>query len=249
MSLKDRMKDFIKYKRLSQAEFGSILNKSAGWVNNIGYSLKDEQLTLLNEHFPELNKDWLLTGEGEMLNKEEPKPTPITYRPEGKIINPHDFHKKDVYIIPVKGRGGLHNAFYDDLMLNELEIEKLSLKTHEPNGSVWFKIEVEGISMDDSTSEYDGSKYSLCEGDWVYCCSIPKSEWRCNLHFNKKKTYCFFHNIRGIIFKKVAYHNTETGELTLQSLNKDKESFPNFNINIAECSFICNIKKVITEFH
>ncbi len=171
------------------------------------------------------------------------------YESEGKIINPKDYPEKSVYVVPIKGRGGLYNAYYDELALDDLEIEQLSIKFPSSKGSTWFKIEVEGVSMDDSTADFEGSKYSLCEGDWAYCRSIPKIYWKSKLHFNSVKIFCFFHNIRGIIFKKVIEHNPETGELTLHSLNKDKERFPDFKINIAECSYICNVLKVITEFN
>ncbi|TXK78722.1 hypothetical protein [Mesonia sp. K4-1] len=167
---------------------------------------------------------------------------------EGKIIDVNELPVKDVYVIPIKGKGGLEQAYYDDLALNKLNIEKLSIKKPSSNGSKWFKIEVEGVSMDDSTNDYDGSKYSLAEGDWAYCRSIPRIHWRDKLHINSVKVFCFFHNTRGIIFKKVKSHNTETGELLLCSLNKNKKEYPDFTINVAECSYICNVIKVLSEF-
>ncbi len=170
------------------------------------------------------------------------------YKPEGKVIDVNELPEKSVLVIPIKGRGGLENAYYDDLLLNELKVEKLSIKKASSNGSKWFKIEVEGISMDDSTNDFDGSKYSLCEGDWAYCRSIPKIHWKNKLHFTSVKVFCFFHNTRGIIFKKVKTHNPETGVLLLTSINKDKKIFPDFEINVAECSYICNVLKVLSEF-
>lgn len=175
----------------------------------------------------------------------EPK---IEYKPEGKIIDVRELPVKDVYVIPIKGKGGFENAYYDDLALKELEIEKLTIKKPSSNGSKWFKIEVDGVSMDDSTEDFEGSKFSLCEGDWTYCRSIPKIHWKNKLHFNSVKVFCFFHNTRGIIFKKVKSHNVENGELILTSLNKDKKQFPDFTINVAECSYICNVIKVLSEF-
>lgn len=192
--------------------------------------------------FPDTDYNWLLTGEKSV---NEPLKT---FKPEGKVINVNELPVKDVIVIPIKGRGGLENAFYDDLALNEMEVEKLTIKKPSSKGSKWFKIEVEGVSMDDSTADFEGSKYSLCEGDWAFCRSIPKTNWRDKLHFNRVKVFCFFHNTRGIIFKKVIDHNTETGEIVLRSLNKDKKRFPDFKINIAECSYICNVLIVQSEF-
>lgn len=133
------------------------------------------------------------------------------YNIEGKIINDNKLPKKKVHIVPIKGRGGLENAYYDVLAINELEVEDLTIKKESSKGSKWFKIEVEGVSMDDSTEDFEGSKYSLCEGDWAYVRSVPKIHWRNKLHFNSVKAFCFFHNVRGILFKKVKSHNTENG--------------------------------------
>jgi hypothetical protein len=172
----------------------------------------------------------------------------ITYKSEGKIIDDKDYPSKIVHVIPIKGRGGLEDSYFADEVITKLEKEKLTIKEESSNGSTWFKIEVEGISMDDSTKDYDGSKYSLCEGDWTYCRSIPRIHWKNKLHFNSVKAFCFFHNSRGIIFKKVKSHNLENGELVLSSLNPDKKQFPDFTINIGECSYICNVRQVLTEF-
>lgn len=45
---------------------------SNGYVNNIRKSIKSDKFdTNIATHFPELNKFWLLFGEGEMLNEPE----------------------------------------------------------------------------------------------------------------------------------------------------------------------------------
>lgn len=199
--------------------------------------------TLGVEDIDKILKGLNKTEQENLLSEQEAK-----YKSEGKIIKDEDYPVKEVTIISIKGKGGLENAFYDRLYLDKLKKEPLTIKKPSSNGSEWFKIEVEGISMDDSTKDFEGSKYSLAEGDWAYCRSIPKINWRSKLHFNKVKVFCFFHNTRGIIFKKVKEHNIETGELLLTSLNPDKKEYPDFKINIAECSYICNVIKVLSEF-
>lgn len=183
------------------------------------------------------------------LNTDIVKEDEIEYESEGKILNDDSLFTKQVTIIPVKGRGGLENAFYDRLYLNNMKKEELLLKEKSSEGSEWFKIEVEGVSMDDSTADFEGSKYSLVEGDWAYCRSIQKMHWRNKLHFNSVKVFCFFHNTRGIIFKKVIDHNTETGVLLLSSINPDKAQFPDFEINISECSYVLNVIEVRTNYN
>lgn len=192
---------------------------------------EDEKVTLTFE---------LPVDENENNKVEDPEPE--TYTPEGRIIERDNYPKKTVHVIPIKGRGGLENAFFDEVKFKDLEKEILTIKEPSSNGSKWFKIEVEGVSMD------DGSKRSLAEGDWAYCRSIGKQYWKSKFHAHKYDIFCFFHNERGIIFKKIKDQNVETGELLLESLHPDKKKYPDFTIKVSECSYICNVIKVLSEF-
>lgn len=231
--------------RFANAELSKNLGFSKGVVSEYLNNKKRVSQNFIEEleNYYEINYLEFLKSSQNELN--EPQ---IEYKPEGKIVNIEDLPVKDVYIVPIKGRGGLESSYFADEVITKLKKEKLTIKKPSSNGSKWFKIEVEGISMDDSTNEFDGSKYSLCEGDWAYCRSIPRVNWRNKLHLNKVKVFCFFHNTRGIIFKKVKSHNVETGDLILTSLNQDKKQFPDFKINVGECTYICNVIKVLSEF-
>ncbi|MDY3512774.1 helix-turn-helix transcriptional regulator [Riemerella anatipestifer] len=74
-SVKERLKEFLKYKNLSQKKFEEICGLSNGYVNSMRKSIKpetyDEQIA---PNFPELNKVWLLLGKGEMLKSSEETP-------------------------------------------------------------------------------------------------------------------------------------------------------------------------------
>jgi DNA-binding XRE family transcriptional regulator len=230
---------------LTQSEF----------AQEVGVSLSAVRLWERGETKPKLKYALKIIELDKAFNKEKHKEIEHSelmtseYQPEGRIINEESLFTKQVAIIPVKGRGGLENAFYDRLYLNNMKKEELLLKEKSSEGSEWFKIEVEGVSMDDSTSDFEGSKYSLVEGDWAYCRSIPKMHWRNKLHFNSVKVFCFFHNTRGIIFKKVLAHDIETGVLLLSSINPDKGQFPDFEINISKCSYVLNVIEVRTNYN
>lgn len=76
MSVKERVTEFIKYKKLSVRKFESLCGLSFGYINNMRVSIQPGKITNIARQFPELNTGWLLTGEGEMLKtlKEEPIP-------------------------------------------------------------------------------------------------------------------------------------------------------------------------------
>ena len=70
-SVKQRIIQFIKYKRISQRKFESTIGVSNGFINNISKSIGADKMQSIESAFPELNKSWLLTGEGEMLNQKQ----------------------------------------------------------------------------------------------------------------------------------------------------------------------------------
>lgn len=76
MSIKDRLIKFIKYKGISVREFERNVDLSNGYINKIKGNIGEDKLNNILQEYPELNKVWLLTEEGEMINetKEVSKP-------------------------------------------------------------------------------------------------------------------------------------------------------------------------------
>ena len=70
MSVKQRIIDFIKYIGISQRAFEKAIGLSNGYINNISVSIGHDKLLRISQHFPELNTEWLMTGEGQMLKKD-----------------------------------------------------------------------------------------------------------------------------------------------------------------------------------
>lgn len=70
MTVKDRLLKFMEHVDMSQGRFEKHVGLSNGYVNNIGRGINSAQLNKISEKFPELNTNWLLNGEGEMLKPE-----------------------------------------------------------------------------------------------------------------------------------------------------------------------------------
>ena len=66
-TVKERIKEFIKFKNISIRKFEKICNLSNGYVNGINQTIMPNKTSIINLKFPELNIGWLLTGKGEML--------------------------------------------------------------------------------------------------------------------------------------------------------------------------------------
>lgn len=67
MTVKDRVREFVKFKGISMSQFERICGLSVGYVNAMRVSFGKDYLNNVLKQFPELNREWLLYGEGEML--------------------------------------------------------------------------------------------------------------------------------------------------------------------------------------
>lgn len=70
MSVKDRLIDFLKYKGLSQSKFEKSIGASNGYINSMRKGIGAERLEQVRREYPDLNIDWLLSGNGNMLNSQ-----------------------------------------------------------------------------------------------------------------------------------------------------------------------------------
>lgn len=62
MTVKERLTEFLNYRRIGQAKFSSIAGLSRGYVNNKVNTIGPEAQPKIATAFPDLNMAWLLTG-------------------------------------------------------------------------------------------------------------------------------------------------------------------------------------------
>lgn len=67
MAFKDRINELIAWLKISRAEFERRAGLSNGYTRNLGGVPGAEKLEAILRAFPEVSREWLLTGEGEML--------------------------------------------------------------------------------------------------------------------------------------------------------------------------------------
>lgn len=89
---KDRLTRFLKHEGVTKSEFSRIMGLSSGYVGSMRKSMPQEKIKRLLENFPQLNRDWLLYGEGEMLHE-----LPSDY--DGSQNNPE--HLRDEFMVPL----------------------------------------------------------------------------------------------------------------------------------------------------
>ena len=79
-SVKQRLIRFAKLKCKSVRAFEMANNLTVGYINAIRVSIQPDKIQRIASHYPDLNIDWLMTGSGEMLVKNDEmvsEPAPI----------------------------------------------------------------------------------------------------------------------------------------------------------------------------
>ena len=71
-TIKERVMEFIKFKKISVKEFENRCGLSNGYIGSMRKGFGPGKLNNVLTAFPELNRDWLLYGEGEMQNSVKP---------------------------------------------------------------------------------------------------------------------------------------------------------------------------------
>ena len=66
-TVKERLIEFLKFKRLSQKRFEEAVGLSNGYINSLKKSPTATKLQSILSTYPDLDEKWLLTGEGSMI--------------------------------------------------------------------------------------------------------------------------------------------------------------------------------------
>ena len=71
-SVKERTIEFIKSQKITMKEFETRCGLSTGYVTSMRKGYGADKLNNVLKAFPQLNRDWLLYGEGSMLSASDP---------------------------------------------------------------------------------------------------------------------------------------------------------------------------------
>lgn len=68
-TVKERLLEYLRANRITQAEFGRMMGVSSAYVSTMRESLSLDMQKKVKAAFPDLNMQWLIFGEGEMIVK------------------------------------------------------------------------------------------------------------------------------------------------------------------------------------
>jgi len=153
----------------------------------------------------------------------------VVAEPEGIYVNFNHF--KLVPLVTQRARAGFLAGWEDPEYLEELP--KVPWEVDREYKGRYLTFEVAGDSME----SIDNPRESLYEGDLLLCREVGRQHWRNRLHI-RQWDFVLAHAQQGVLVKRIAEHNTETGELTLHSLNP---YYQDFTVNMNDLIAIFNI--------
>lgn len=137
-TVKDRTLEFIKFKGLTMKAFEQRCDLSTGYVTSMRKGYGSEKLNNVLTAFPELNREWLLYGEGDMLSSTS------SAQPQPSVKNERvvDDEAYKVPLVPISALGGSLNDFNTAVCRDDCETVISPIK------DIDMAIKISGDSME-----------------------------------------------------------------------------------------------------
>lgn len=237
-SVKQRLIKYLETKKIGRNKFEAMAGISLGYITHLKNSPGAAQLVKILTAAPDLNRDWLLTGDGSMLNTSDVTPMasadlqPYTTtkagmefseRADGQII-------MQVPIVPISALGSPADEYAT--LIAEGNWETMPFIVDSVHHGKYFAFRVEGDSMDNGTRE------SFARKDIVLVRELARDKWLPRLHYNQWPYWVvvFGNNVR----IKQIIDQDDQGNITLHSLNPSPE-YTDFTLCLDDISRLFNV--------
>lgn len=268
MSLRDRIKAFIDYLGVETRAFELACDLSNGFVNNLGHSMREASLNKIINTYPQLNRNWLLTGDGTMLHhgnklhspqKEQTfykaLPQPVLEAKPIRLADPFGFEATNdkiyqlpdeslimqVPVIPYKAWASYLRGHADPEFYDGLQT--MPVPVDVAHKGTYLIFEVGGESMLNP-----GSRKCIWPGEKIIGRDLKRENWKYKLHYNSTDAWVIVHKERGIVVKEIIAHNVDNGEITLRSWNPDKNEHPDYTVYLEDVEQIFNVVDPFNRF-
>lgn len=135
--LRERVRALLKALNITQRDFERSIGAAVGYVNGLKNTIGNDKAMKLFEHYPNVSRDWLLFGEGEMLKSDS---QPAEERPIKMPLG------RTVPLLDVEAMAGYPSGLVDaDLS----EVRHI----HSPVSDVDVAITTRGNSMEPTIPE------------------------------------------------------------------------------------------------
>lgn len=239
MTLKERLLSYLEFKEIKKSHFEKNIGVSNGYINSLKKSPSAARLNEIKNRYKDINIEWLLTGEGEMIKMEGKDPTVNVQLDKDQKSIPSDLKDKnrqmyvvadDKSIYPVQdGITQIDDSAHMEVEFRDLSVsagplsrtyEQASKKTllvpKEYDRGEYLVVRVDGNSMQ------DGTEYSIPAGANILIKRIypEKGESlpiRGNLFVIDAKD--------GQALKQIIEHNVDEGYIVCHSYNPEYSDY------------------------
>lgn len=200
---------------ISQSTFSHIFQEHTT-------KLSKKTARILSEYF-NVNNYWLITGNGEMLCKQNQANAIFA----AAILNPIA-----APLITQEAYAGYMIGYNDPQFLTN-QPKYYSQMEYANNGN-YVAFEVKGDSMDDNT------RRSICEGDVLLGIELKSQLWETKIR--TPEVFIIVHKSNGIIVRELISYDQKTGTIRCHCWNPDPE-FEDLDINLKDVFQLFNIKE------
>lgn len=218
MTATERVRQYLDYKHLSKYRFYKDTETSNGYLDRDG-SIGSEIYEKIIYHYPDLNIEWVITGNGNMLKADDQ--TSSDNRQASPVAEPAD-PRIGIPLIPTEAFCGYGTPTFEDQVIEEYYYVA-EFKQAD------FLMRVKGNSM--------YPKYS--SGDIIACRKIQDM-----LFFQWNKIYAIYTNSQGVMVKRVRESARGDEYITLVSDNSNYAPFDVPRSDIAAIALVIGVIRV-----
>lgn len=226
MTIKDRIEIFIENQHIKRSVFEKSCGFSNGYTRNLKGSPSASKIEDILNSFPELNRVWLLTGEGNMLKADATKSNTRLIG-EAYSASQRDAEVSLVDFIPVSA----HASFIEDYpCAAEFDQLPVILKSEEKADIESLKIfEVEGDSMIPT----------IQPGAMVLTKLIPECRW----HYAEGVVVAAYDDF--VVLKRVIRNELLTSNRII--LGSDNERYGEMTVAAADLRAMFKAKRILSQ--
>lgn len=216
-TIKSRVYAFLEHIGMPVSRFEEKCGLSNGYISSMRKGFGANKLNNVLNEFPELSRDWLLFGEGEMLKKTAPLSDSVRARLRSESVEPVPADAyTEVPFYDLSATAGLPRGEGSAGWLDT------RLVPRQYAGAEFFVVRISGDSMD------DGSSRSLCDGDEV----VVKFEPVDMANGLPIRTKLFVvDTLEGAVVKQIIELNHSEGYVVLHSFNP---LYPDYRVSLSE---------------
>lgn len=209
----------------NNTDFAQRIGKARSYVSEAlnGRRAITEQFVLsIGDAFPEISKDWLLTGEGTMLVGEQ------EVKANAKELDPETLNWISVPVIPFRAMAG-STGWYEDVFADDWKEKR----------TVIAPLGAKAIDHAIFTVTGDSMEPTLIEGDEILAKHVPFDCYKENrLRIYNYSIWIIATKSEGILIKNITEHDVENHTITCHSFN---DKYSDFVLDLSDVKDIYHI--------